>query len=75
MFLNDPEVIDEMSDAYRERLVAYLRSHPITKQEFAKKLGISPITMMRFIEGETIKPSTLYKLELFFNRDAAEKGE
>lgn len=61
------EEIEGIGEEYRERLRAYVRHHPITKIEMSRLIGISPITLIRILDGGTMKPSTLYKLEKFFD--------
>jgi len=67
MIINDRN--EELSRDYLKRLEEYVGRNICTRAALSRDIGISGITLNRFMAGERVKPCTLYKIGRFLEKN------
>lgn len=56
-------------DDLASRIIFYRAKHKMTQEQFAKKCGMSHVTIIRMERGEPVTRITQARVELVLNRD------
>jgi len=67
MLINDKN--EELSRDYLKRLEEYVDKNICIRAALSREIGISGITLNRFMAGELVKPCTLCKIGRFLEKN------